>query len=524
MVDSEPATPPARATAAVVAADGPTRPIREPLFDPVTRADELDDRPTLRAIEAGSDGSQDPSGWTAAPGDPVPARIEAAATPRIAIEDATAAAPQAPRSGVLGAAGPPPPPPRTFPPVTASAATPSFTAHEGSPGAPTAESAHATGEISAEFAWADGPETATDTAAGPPIAPGEPPGPELPAGWITAPPAAPPAAVSRASHRRHPAWIAAGVLGTAVVGVAAWQLYSQLLAPRDEGPVVSARDTTHVQMPASGVASPADPARAASPMEAGRAAAPHPAIEAVTGRGGQTASPGAPRPPGADPAPSPATGAVAASGAPRGTVAAPPSNPSALASRDGQAATTATATARATGSAAAPPAGRRDLSNAPGSAAAPPRAITPPPTTLAESLAIASTPPGARVFLDGADAGVTPLKLPGSPDRHNVALVLAGHELYVAQVDGHGTFQVPLKEVTPTNGPAGIKLLRCKDKERYYVFVDGKPTGQTCPTERIGCEVGPHTVEVYDAVSETRRRWDIVVKDTRLSFRIRIDP
>ena len=72
-------------------------------------------------------------------------------------------------------------------------------------------------------------------------------------------------------------------------------------------------------------------------------------------------------------------------------------------------------------------------------------------------------------------------------------------------------------------GPAGIKVLKCKDKDRYYVFVDGKPTGQTCPTERIDTELGPHTVEVYDVVSETRRKWEIDVKDTRLSFRVRVD-
>jgi len=147
----------------------------------------------------------------------------------------------------------------------------------------------------------------------------------------------------------------------------------------------------------------------------------------------------------------------------------------------------------------------------------------PVPVASGDQLAITSTPPGARVFLDGADAGVTPLKLPGTPDRHTIALLLAGHELYVAQVDGKGAFEIPLKEVTPTNGPAGIKVLRCKDKDRYYVFVDGKPSGQTCPTERIGCDVGPHTVEVYDVVSETRRKWDIVVKDTRLSYRVRIE-
>jgi hypothetical protein len=148
---------------------------------------------------------------------------------------------------------------------------------------------------------------------------------------------------------------------------------------------------------------------------------------------------------------------------------------------------------------------------------------TPTSTGGSDTLSIVSTPPGARVFIDGADQGVTPVKLPASPDRHTAALLLAGHELYIAQLDGHGTFTIPLKDVVPPNGPAGIKVLKCKDKERYYVFVDGKPTGQTCPTERIGVEVGPHTVEVYDVVTETRKQWPIVVKDTRLSFRVKID-
>ena len=146
-----------------------------------------------------------------------------------------------------------------------------------------------------------------------------------------------------------------------------------------------------------------------------------------------------------------------------------------------------------------------------------------PTKSSPDQLLITSTPAGARVYLDGADTGVTPLKLPASVDSHTIALMLAGHELYVAKVDGHGSFAIVLKEVTPTSGPAGIKVLKCKDKDRYYVFVDEKPTGQLCPTERLGTEVGPHTVEVYDAVSETKRKWDIVVKDTRLSVRVKVE-
>ena len=87
--------------------------------------------------------------------------------------------------------------------------------------------------------------------------------------------------------------------------------------------------------------------------------------------------------------------------------------------------------------------------------------------------------------------GATPLKLPGSPDRHTIAVLLPGHELYVAQVDGHGAFEIPLKEVTPIGRPRRHQGHRCKDKDRYYVFVDGKPTGMTCPTERIEVERRP---------------------------------
>jgi hypothetical protein len=150
----------------------------------------------------------------------------------------------------------------------------------------------------------------------------------------------------------------------------------------------------------------------------------------------------------------------------------------------------------------------------------------PPPPDAAKptELSIISTPPGARVFLDGSDVGVTPLKLPGTPDRHNLALLLAGHELYLAQVDGSGQFSIQLKEVTPSGDFAGIKVIKCKDKDRYYVYVDGKPSGMTCPTERIYTTLGPHTVEVYDLITETRRKWDINIKDGRLSYRIRIDP
>jgi hypothetical protein len=145
------------------------------------------------------------------------------------------------------------------------------------------------------------------------------------------------------------------------------------------------------------------------------------------------------------------------------------------------------------------------------------------PSGSSDSLEIKSKPGGARVFIDGADQGTTPVKLAGSTDRHTLAVLLPGHDLYIAEVDGHGMFDIQLKSVTPTGGNAGIKVLKCKDKERYYVYVDGNPTGATCPTERIDTTVGAHTVEVYDIVTESRRKFEINVKDERLSERVRIE-
>jgi serine/threonine protein kinase len=145
------------------------------------------------------------------------------------------------------------------------------------------------------------------------------------------------------------------------------------------------------------------------------------------------------------------------------------------------------------------------------------------PVKASDDFQVASEPRGARVFIDGADQGLTPVKVPGSADRHTLAVLLPGHELYLAEVDGHGVYEVALEPVPSKRGNAGIKVIKCKDKARYYVYVDGKPTGMTCPTERIQTELGPHVVEVYDIVTEARRTFDIDIKDGRLSFRVRIE-
>jgi serine/threonine protein kinase len=284
---------------------------------------------------------------------------------------------------------------------------------------------------------------------------------------------APTSAMSDAARPRRTMWILVGMLGAVVVAIAGWQIYLGTTTPSD---TPAAGGSSVASAPGDRGLTPTDPRPATVTSDATEVATTTDATSPPSSDAAQVAT-ATPTPASGDPTP--------ASGDPTPTSGDP-----------------------------TPTSG--NPTPAPGDAT-----VTPP--AAGDMLSISSTPPGARVYLDGSDAGVTPVKLRGSPDRHTIALLLAGHDLYVAEVDGRGTFQIPLKEVTPTSGPAGIKVLRCKAKERYYVFVDEKPTGQTCPTERIGTEMGPHTVEVYDAVTETRRKWDIVVKETRLSFRVRVE-
>ena len=137
-------------------------------------------------------------------------------------------------------------------------------------------------------------------------------------------------------------------------------------------------------------------------------------------------------------------------------------------------------------------------------------------------LVITSEPSRAQVYLDGALVGRTPFTFEATPDRHKLAVILPGYKPHVAEIDGRGKVSVALEEVTPSGGPAGIKI-RCRQKNRYYVFLDGAATGQLCPTERLGVELGEHTAEIYDPVTDSRRSYKVNVEETRLSVRVRVD-
>lgn len=144
-------------------------------------------------------------------------------------------------------------------------------------------------------------------------------------------------------------------------------------------------------------------------------------------------------------------------------------------------------------------------------------------TPSAGALTISSVPTGAKVYIDGALKGNTPVELGASADRHKLAVIKEGFAPYKADVDGSGEVAVTLAPAAKLKGPAGIKV-KCKTRGRLYVMMDGQPTGRLCPTEdRMNVGLGTHTVELYDPVTDETTTHTVDVKDTHFSVKLKVD-
>jgi hypothetical protein len=178
-------------------------------------------------------------------------------------------------------------------------------------------------------------------------------------------------------------------------------------------------------------------------------------------------------------------------------------------------------------SAAAPPPPAKPDAGAPAVAVAS-SAPAPAPTQLVAppssdgKLLVATTPAGAVVYLDGAAKGHTPLDLPATGDKHKLAIVLEGYKLHRVEVNGGAHLDVKLEPVEKRKGPAGIKVV-CSSSKRHYIIIDGEHTGLFCPNQdRINVELGEHTVEVYDLVTDATQTQKVNVVETHNSLRVKI--
>ncbi len=137
-------------------------------------------------------------------------------------------------------------------------------------------------------------------------------------------------------------------------------------------------------------------------------------------------------------------------------------------------------------------------------------------------LSARSTPPGARVYLDGKDVGVAPAEFGRiAPGVHAVAFELDGYEIYGTRLrvlpgemaTAEATLRLKTGRAAIESVPAGADVL-----------IDGAPTGRT-PAEAT-LKIGPHELILRKRnFREIKSRFVVAYGETvRLSERLTEDP
>jgi serine/threonine-protein kinase len=115
--------------------------------------------------------------------------------------------------------------------------------------------------------------------------------------------------------------------------------------------------------------------------------------------------------------------------------------------------------------------------------------------SIAKGLFIASDPPGADVFINGAkQSGQTPVTLPLAAGQYNLVLRLPGHDPYVGSVQVKDNVQTQLNTKLAERSTSRVAFADVKSTPAGgEIFVDGNSTGRVTPA-RIELPTGIHNV------------------------------
>jgi hypothetical protein len=154
-----------------------------------------------------------------------------------------------------------------------------------------------------------------------------------------------------------------------------------------------------------------------------------------------------------------------------------------------------------------------------------PTPSAPTPSALPGSFAVASTPAGAAVFVDGEPKGTTPAQIEVAAGAHKLVVAGEGQKLLQRSVDvvpgGHLDVTLePAKLPAPIAGSAGLKV-RCKSHGEIRIFVDDADSGRSCPNEeRISVAPGPHKIGLFSARTGEMHEVEHEVTEGNLSTRV----
>jgi eukaryotic-like serine/threonine-protein kinase len=131
--------------------------------------------------------------------------------------------------------------------------------------------------------------------------------------------------------------------------------------------------------------------------------------------------------------------------------------------------------------------------------------------SLTNGLFIASQPPGADVFINGAkQSGQTPVTLPLAPGSYNLVLRLQGYEAYAGPIQVKNNIQTQLNIPLTEHNASHVAWAQVEsDPKGAEIFVDGNPTGQTTPA-RVQVPSGTHHITLkMNGYQQARRAFQV---------------
>jgi hypothetical protein len=171
-----------------------------------------------------------------------------------------------------------------------------------------------------------------------------------------------------------------------------------------------------------------------------------------------------------------------------------------LSTRPGKTAPPAAASSAPASLPAVPKASQASPPTDPSPAVAAPAAVASKPAggSSSISVAIASQPDGAMVWIDGEERCKTPCTVKLKPGSARLALMHAGYLSSQSSIDVRdgAKVDVTLQSVAPPmEGEARFRA-ECKTEGKFPIVVDGKETGVLCPYSKMRVEPGSHTIGV----------------------------
>jgi predicted Ser/Thr protein kinase len=158
--------------------------------------------------------------------------------------------------------------------------------------------------------------------------------------------------------------------------------------------------------------------------------------------------------------------------------------------------------------------------DAAGPTAAPSAPASVPQETAASSIRLSTSPAGARVFLDGASKGETPLLLSASPGKHEVRIALDGYEEWEAQVDLALGAEVPL-DVELVRSAASAAPIAAPEAARER---PARAAKEAAPAAKAKPAADPAVMKDLEEGIRSYEQGKIDVSIVKLEYVLRQDP